>query len=94
MNDVTEWLATLGLEQHAQAFAENDINFDLLANLDHEVLQAIGVKSAGHRMTILKAAATLGDGCLVTNKQNTAENAGDSQNAINEAEHRQLTVMF
>jgi class 3 adenylate cyclase len=98
VNDVTEWLAALGLEQHAQTFAENDINFDLLASLDHEVLQAIGIKSAGHRMTILKAAAALGDECIETNKQNTAENAGDSRNAINnainEAEHRQLTVMF
>ena len=94
VNDVTEWLAALGLEQHAQRFAENDINFDLLASLDHEVLQAIGIKSAGHRMTILKAAAALGDECIETNKQNTAENAGDSRNALNEAEHRQLTVMF
>jgi len=94
VNTVIEWLAALGLEQYAQAFAENDINFDHLASLDHEVLQAIGVKSAGHRMTILKAAATLDDEGMETIEQNTTANPGGSQYAVHEAEHRQLTVMF
>jgi len=88
VNNVIEWLAALDLEQYAQAFAENDINFNLLASLDHEVLQAIGVKSAGHRMTILKAAAALGDEGKETIKQNATENAGGSQNVVNEAGHR------
>ena len=50
VNDVTEWLASIGLEQHADAFTENDINFDLLTSLDHEVLQAI-VGWASHHNT-------------------------------------------
>jgi class 3 adenylate cyclase/tetratricopeptide (TPR) repeat protein len=94
VNDVTEWLAALGLERYADAFTGNDIDFDLLASLDHEVLQAIGVKSAGHRMTILKAAAALGDEATETTGQDTRESADDLQSAGNEAEHRQLTVMF
>jgi len=40
MSDATEWLASIGLEQYAEAFSENDIGFDLLTSLDHEVLQA------------------------------------------------------
>jgi hypothetical protein len=39
----------------ALTFAENDINFDLLTSLDHEVLLAIGVKSAGHRIDDTKS---------------------------------------
>jgi len=94
VNDVTEWLAALDLEQYAQAFVDNDIHFDLLTSLDHEVLQAIGVKSAGHRMTILKAATSLDDKGIKPVEQQASDNAGASDNAINEAEHRQLTVMF
>jgi len=94
MNDVATWLNSIGLGQHAEAFVENDINFSLLTSLDHEVLQAIGVKSVGHRMTILKAAAALGEESIETVEQNTRKITGNSKNVTNEAEHRQLTVMF
>ena len=94
MNDVTEWLVALGLEQYDSAFTENDINYDLLSSLDHEVLQAIGIKSAGHRMIILKAAAALDADPVEVAAPVTAENATTLNNATSEAEHRQLTVMF
>ena len=33
MQQIADWLEKLGLEQYAQRFAENDIDFDLLADL-------------------------------------------------------------
>lgn len=56
---VSEWLENLGLGQYASTFEENDIGSDLLADIDQETLKDIGVKSAGHRLQILKAAKTL-----------------------------------
>ncbi len=94
MSDVTEWLASIGLEQHAAAFSENDIEFGLLTSLDHEVLQAIGVKSAGHRMTILKAAQALDARRAEAVEPDAQQSDSNSQKATSEAEHRQLTVMF
>ncbi len=57
--DVTKWLEGLGLGQYADTFEENAVVLDQLPDLDHEVLQSIGVNAAGHRMKILKAAVKL-----------------------------------
>lgn len=57
--DVTSWLKGIGLEQYAEAFLENAIEWSHLPDLDDDILQAVGVKKVGHRMTILKAAASL-----------------------------------
>ena len=56
---VTDWLEQLGLGQYAEAFAENAIEWAHLPDLNHETLQAVGVKAVGHRMTILMAVASL-----------------------------------
>ncbi|MFT5504884.1 MAG: class 3 adenylate cyclase, partial [Gammaproteobacteria bacterium] len=94
MADVNKWLMSIGLEQYSDSFFENDIDFQLLSSLDHEVLQAIGVKSAGHRMKILKAAATLEDISAEPESRDNLNDANVLQHTPNEAEHRQLTVMF
>jgi hypothetical protein len=62
MDDVREWLESIGLSQYADAFAENDFDWALLPELDHELLKDIGVRSAGHRVRILKAANVLSAG--------------------------------
>ena len=59
MSDVRDWLNSLGLGQYADAFEDNAVELSQLVDLDHEVLLAIGVAAAGHRMRILKAAAGL-----------------------------------
>lgn len=56
-NPVTQWLEQLGLGQYVEAFEENAIGLEHLAELDHDTLKEIGVRAVGHRMTILKAAA-------------------------------------
>ena len=59
MTDIRQWLDAIGLGQYGDAFEENAIEREQLPDLDHEVLQAIGVKAAGHRIKILKTAANI-----------------------------------
>lgn len=57
--DVARWLAGLGLGEYAAAFASNDVDAEVLAQLTAEDLREIGVASVGHRRRILAAAADL-----------------------------------
>ena len=61
VDSVTDWLERLGLGQYAEAFVENAIEWTHLPDLNHETLQAVGVKAVGHRMTILAAVASLSE---------------------------------
>jgi hypothetical protein len=58
MQQVTDWLAKLGLGQYAQRFAENNISFSILPDLTDQHLKEIGV-SLGHRLRLLRAIAEL-----------------------------------
>src|SRR5258707_12259787 len=58
MQQIADWLNTLGLEQYAQPFAENDIDPSVLRDLTDHDLGKIGV-SLGHRRKILRAIAEL-----------------------------------
>jgi hypothetical protein len=55
---ITEWLASLGLSEYAQRFAENDIDATVLRHLTHQDLKEIGV-SLGHCRKILASIAEL-----------------------------------
>ncbi len=98
MSDVGQWLDALGLGQYAQAFAENEIAWELLGELDHDVLKDVGVAAAGHRLRILKAAKELGPGAGAGGASAPAASddtgATRSPAAGGDAERRQLTVMF
>ncbi len=59
MQQVMEWLQSLGLSEYADRFAENDIDFSILPELTDQDLEKIGVTSLGHRRKILKAIAAL-----------------------------------
>ena len=52
---VEAWLAGLGLEQYAVAFAENGVDLNLLPELTNEDLKDLGVGRLGDRKTILRA---------------------------------------
>ncbi len=56
---VATWLQQLGLGKYASLFEDNDIDWELLPSLDQDVLKDIGIRSAGHRLRILRAAAAL-----------------------------------
>ncbi len=94
-DNVTRWLEQLGLGQYTDLFAENDIDWELLPELDHETLKDIGITSAGHRLRIIKAAGTLPPD---TKDLGTLAEKGPAPTTSTpgqtEAERRQLTVMF
>ena len=86
MQQVAAWLEKLGLGQYAQRFAENDIDFVVLAKLNDADLKELGVTSLGHRKRLLEA---------------IAERAAEAPpprpvepKAPGTAERRQVTVMF
>jgi class 3 adenylate cyclase len=78
MTAIRDWLAGLGLEEHAEAFEANAIGLDHLGDLDHALLKEIGVAAVGHRVDILKA----------------AQAPAPAPAQTREAERRQITVMF
>jgi class 3 adenylate cyclase len=82
MQQIADWLNTLGLGQYAQRFAENDIDPSVLRDLTDHDLEKIGV-SLGHRRRILRAIAEL-------------DEAGSKSAPAprTEAERRHLTLMF
>jgi class 3 adenylate cyclase len=88
--DVAEWLRGLGLERYASGFRDNDIDGEVLRRLTAEDLRELGVASIGHRRRILDAIAALGESKPVV--EASAGPAADPTS--NEAERRQLTVMF
>jgi hypothetical protein len=70
MQQVADWLKTLGLEQYAQRFAENDIDVSVLTYLTDADLEKIGV-SLGRRRKILAAIGQLsGTSSLSTETRN------------------------
>ena len=96
MTDIRQWLDSLGLSQYADAFEENAIESEHLPDLDHEVLQSLGITAAGHRMTILKAAANVevDINATATQQAEASPSTAPQSPPIGEAERRQLTVMF
>ena len=86
--NVTDWLHSLGLEQYAEAFRNNDIDGEVLPDISADDLIAIGVTSIGHRRKLLAAIATLKSADPVP----TLSSISAARSA--DAERRQLTVMF
>ena len=82
-----EWLASLGLSEYAQRFTENDIDVSVLRHLTDQDLKELGI-SLGHRRKMLAAIAELA-GNAPSSPAAPAEPAFG-----NDAERRQLTVMF
>ncbi|CAG8548974.1 20897_t:CDS:2 [Cetraspora pellucida] len=55
VNRVHSWFASLGFPNYESQIKEQDINGEILVLLDHEGLKDLGVRSVGHRISILKA---------------------------------------
>ena len=54
MNSLRDWLASIGLDQYAQIFEQNDLELDVLGELSDEELKELGV-SLGHRKRLQKS---------------------------------------
>ncbi len=87
--DIGEWLVELGLENYAESFVENDVDFRALPHLDQEDLKELGV-SLGHRKVILAEISKLHTAEPVAE----APKAAAPETSSTAAERRQLTVMF
>jgi len=84
---IAEWLASLGLSEYAQRFAENYVDASVLPDLTDQDLADLGVP-LGHRRRILRAIAEL-DGAALEPAEAASEPV-----PRDEAERRHLTVMF
>jgi predicted ATPase/class 3 adenylate cyclase len=84
---IAEWLASLGLSEYAQRFAENYVDARVLPDLTDQDLQELGIP-LGHRRKILRAIAELDGAALESVEVATEPLPRD------EAERRHLTVMF
>ena len=91
MTQIADWLRRIGLEQYAQRFAENDIDFSILNDLTDQDLEKIGVASLGHRRKLLRAIAIL-EGPKKDSVNKEPSPAGIQPTEA--AERRQVTVMF
>jgi class 3 adenylate cyclase/tetratricopeptide (TPR) repeat protein len=84
---IAEWLASLGLSEYAQRFAENYVDASVLPDLTDQDLADLGIP-LGHRRKMLRAIAEL-DGAALEPAEATTEPL-----PRDEAERRHLTVMF
>ena len=82
--DLAQWLSELGLDQYAAAFAENDIDFDVLTQLTDADLKELGVSSLGNRKRLLSAIAA----------RVPASATPVSHDKISKGERRQVTILF
>ena len=87
MKDIAEWLASIGLSEYAQRFADNAIDLSVIRDLTEQDLMDLGVL-LGHRRKILRAIAELDGAASAPTETATAP-------ALREdAERRHLTVMI
>lgn len=87
MQTIEEWLASLGLEEYAERFVANGVDLSVIGDLTEQDFADLGVL-LGHRRKMLRAIAQLEPA-----PPPPAE-APDRPPAQEEAERRQLTVMF
>ena len=91
MPSVGEWLASLGLSEYADRFAEHRIDFSILQDLtDKDLKEELGIVLLGDRRRLLRAIAELAG--TASAKPQLA--AGSEPVARDEAERRHLTVMI
>jgi predicted ATPase/class 3 adenylate cyclase len=87
MRGIAEWLASIGLSEYAQRFADNAIDLSVVRDLTEQDLNDLGVL-LGDRRKMLRAITELDPGALTP-----AETATESV-PRDEGERRHLTVMF
>ena len=87
MKGIAEWLASIGLSEYAQRFADNAVDLSVIRDLTEQDLKELGVL-LGHRRKILRAIAELDGVAPAPTKTATKPEFRD------EAERRQLTVMI
>jgi class 3 adenylate cyclase/predicted ATPase len=91
MQQIADWLKKLGMSEYAERFAENDIDMAVLPDLTDQHLKDLGV-SLGHRLKMLRAIRDLSGASVIVAAPSAPVETQPTQR--DEAERRQLTVMF
>jgi class 3 adenylate cyclase/predicted ATPase len=86
MTGIAEWLASIGLGEYSQCFAENAIDLSVVPDLTEQDLKDLGV-FLGHRRKMLRAIADMKGSVLATPRP------GPKPVPRTDAERRQLTIM-
>jgi len=89
MQEIADWLKTLGMSEYAHRFAENGIDVSALRHLTDQDLKDIGVL-LGHRRKMLAAIGELSGAAPAIPQPAT----GMEPKTQDTAERRQVTVMF
>jgi len=84
--DIKAWLGQLGLEEFAEAFFENGIEADLLAELTNDDLKDLGINRLADRKRLLKA--------INAHRQEPEADDTALPVASREGQIRQVTVLF
>ena len=87
MTGIAEWLASIGLGEYSQCFAENAIDLSVVPDLTEQDLKDLGVL-LGHRRKMLRSIADMKGSVLPTPLP------GPKPVPRTDAERRQLTIMF
>ena len=83
-DELRRWLEQIGLAQHAETLAANDIDLDVLPELSDEDLKELGL-SLGHRRRLLRA---------IVQRRSESSVGAAPETPSRGAERRQLTVLF
>ncbi len=86
MSGIRDWLRRVKLEQYADAFEANDIDFDVLHELTEPDLERLGL-SIGNRRRLMKAIAA-------REVRDAPPRSSFAPEASGTAERRQVTVLF
>ena len=92
-SQLLSWLEQHGLAKHAELFARYEIDLDILAELDEQDLEKLGI-SLGDRKRILKALRGAGSSAEASPEGSASVVASAATESPAGAERRQLTVMF
>jgi class 3 adenylate cyclase len=93
MQQIADWLKTLGMSEYAERFAENAIDFSVLPDLTDQDLEKLGAL-LGHRRKLLRAIADLKDIKKSEPEVAVAATITTALRRQDSAERRQVTVMF
>ena len=94
MSGIEDWLESLGLAELAPTFADAAIDLDILMEINEGDLEALGIP-LGHRKRLMRAVTTLARPATpAASAKSVDPDAGDKQRLADQAERRQLTVMF
>jgi class 3 adenylate cyclase/predicted ATPase len=91
MQPIAEWLKKLGMSEYLQRFVENRIDLSVLPDLTDQDLEKLGVL-LGDRRKMLRAIRDLGSVSVAPTTPSAP--AGTEPTRRDDAERRQLTVMF